>query len=165
MTAQQDGSKKNWDGFWCAYVENGICDPDRRKTIRALKMLSHKLPKGDRERIPQCTVFAPSHDTLGLVHPFYPPIDPKAALIVVYLSPRLESLTQSRVDRVVAHEFAHAILGHADDGETFPTDAAPKYCRDFPSEISADELIGTWGYAPATVSRKQIRDKKVGGEL
>jgi hypothetical protein len=89
--------------------------------MRALRTLAERLPDADWERIPtQTRVLAPSEDTLGLVHPVY-----TANTRIVYFSPRLKSLPQSTVDRVVAHEFAYAILGH-EDGESFPSDAAPK---------------------------------------
>ena len=64
-----------------------------------------------------------------------------------FLSPRLERKSQARVNSVVAHEFAHVILGH--DGDSFPVDKVPKKYKDLPAEKAADALIESWGYRAA----------------
>jgi len=107
----------------------------------------------DFDRIPtSATVFAPSAGTLGLV-------EPERMGVTIYLSPLLEKMPQSRVGSVVAHEFAHAILGH-DKGESFPSDKAPRDSRDLPSEKSADVLIQKWGYVPANSFIKTRKQRK-----
>jgi len=139
-----------WKQFWHSYIENGLCDPDRCKTMKAMRELSERIPEDELERIPPFTaVFAPSAETLGLVNGWFHPAGQERSGVMIYLSPRLEKMPQSRVDSIVAHEFAHSILRHQ-DGESFPLDKAPKYSRDLPSEIAADKLIEQWGYTPTT---------------
>ena len=142
-------SQQRWHRLHIACIEAGLCDPDRRKTLKALRKFADSIPGKDFDRIPSfTTIFAPSADTLGLVDDWFHPRGPESSGVRIYLSPRLESLSQSKVDSVVAHEFAHAILRH--EGESFPMGKAPKQYQDLPQEIAADKLIEKWGYAPAT---------------
>jgi len=138
-----DSTEKKWREFWHGFIENGLLDDDRKKTTKALRKLSARLPEEDSERIPGLAiVFAPSADTLGLVQPE----GPKG--ITIYLSPLLERMPQARVDSVVAHEFAHTILRH-DEGESFAPGKAPRDSRELPSELSADAFIQKWGNTAA----------------
>ena len=89
------------------------------------------------------TVFAPSVNTLGLPDRWFHPGGPERTGYRIYLSPRLERKSQARVNSVVAHEFAHVILGH--DGDSFPVGKVPKKYKDLPAEKAADALIESWG--------------------
>jgi len=80
-----DSTEKKWREFWHGFIENGLLDDDRKKTTKALRKLSARLPEEDSERIPGLAiVFATSADTLGLVQPE----GPKG--ITIYLSPCLK---------------------------------------------------------------------------
>lgn len=150
---EKSAREKRWRRFWHSHIENGLLDNDRAKTKKALWQFSGRMPEIDFDRIPtHATVFAPSADTLGLV-------EPERKGVTIYLSPLLEKMPQSRVGSVVAHEFAHAILGH-DEGESFAPDKAPRDCRELPSEMAADSLIQKWGYVPANSFMKTRKQRK-----
>jgi hypothetical protein len=139
---------RRWQGFYISFIEAGLCDPDRKKTLKALQTLSEKILQKDLKRIPPfTTVFAPSPNTLGLADPWFHPGGPERTGCRIYLSPRLERMSQARVNSVVAHEFAHVILGH--DGDSFPAGKVPKKYKDLPAEKAADALIESWGYRAA----------------
>lgn len=148
MAIGKTRSSKRWSQFYCSYVESGLCEPDRRKTMKAMQRFSDKIPPTSVDRIPLFTaVFAPSATTLGLASSWFHPAGPERTGFMIYLSPRLEGMSQSRVDSVVAHEFAHAILRHESD--SLPPGKAPRHSEDLPSEKAADELVTQWGFRPA----------------
>ncbi len=111
-------------------------------------------------------VFAPSVKTLGEARIFVGAPDGHNRWI--YLSPSLESKSQAYVDSVVAHEFAHIVLGHCDRGSTAGAVIPPecKVHNDLPTERDADELISRWGFRktarPFSVS--SVKRRRVNGE-
>ncbi len=152
--------KVSWTKFMYDHIETGWVDDDRRKTLRAMRHVWEQMPAADLERIPENTlVFAPSSSKLGQVYPRYnPPVERKGVLI--YLSPKLENQSQAEVDTTVAHELAHAILGHltCNDYELEPSRPLVSQADD-PSEIEADKLIVSWGFTPG-YKRRQRKGRK-----
>ena len=65
-------------------------------------------------------------------------------------------MAQSKVNSIVAHEFAHALLGH---GTTHPriesSEKLPPRQADYPYEIEADMLVENWGFKPYGRSNKK----------
>lgn len=136
-------SDARWLDFRYQYIETGWFDYDRRKTIAAMRKISERVPDDVLDNLPPLTVFAPSAAPLGRVLPCGP-----GDSIFVYLSPRLESKSQTEVDFTVAHEFAHIILGHNKPGATtLPSDAVAQSHESTPSEQEADRLAESWGFA------------------
>jgi hypothetical protein len=149
-----------WIDFCYQFIETGSVDYDRAKTIAAMKTLCERVPQEDLDKLPgSLIVFAPSTDKLGEVFPLRMPVSEEEACgVIIYLSPELESKSQEEVDRTVAHEFAHVVLGcyrsdytrKRSQGVDFETQG------DVPSEQDADALIGRWGYEPAYKSNRKI---------
>jgi len=57
--------------------------------------------------------------------------------VLVYLSPEIERLSQGRVESIVAHEFAHALLH------------APSTLEGWFIEPEADQKVRSWGFKMA----------------
>jgi hypothetical protein len=101
---------------------------DRPKTVAAIQTLCQRVPSDVLQSL-DILIFAPSQDLNGRV--FSAKV---GAETLVYLSPRIESLPQEEVDYVVAHEIAHAHLGHAHSLENANM------------EDEADALVVEWGF-------------------
>jgi hypothetical protein len=139
-----------------------FAEEERPKTFAAMQTFWKKTPARDLDRIPPTIVFAPTPYVRGHVQwLFYPaaaPVDSHRAFI--YLAPSLERQQQSRVNSTVAHEFAHAILGHGtwDSTQTEAAQAALMKIRrqaDLPDEVQADALIAKWGFRKAYDRRRK----------
>jgi hypothetical protein len=146
---------KSWE-FSCGYIGDQRFSDDRPKTLRAMQVLCERMPEEDKERIPDVVVFAPSPSELGAqivwVERANRPIENRENLL--YFSPAVERRPQSEVNAGVAHEFAHAILGH---GGALPNDDP------YRQEREADQLIEKWGYRP-TNSCGWMRQEKTTGQ-
>ncbi len=139
--------------FWYNYVDVGWFDVETRpKTLTAMITLSDRMPQRYKNRIPSAIVFAPSPTREGEMKLLYNlPCKKSFNHPFIYLSPMLESQPQPSVDSTVAHEFAHAILGH--NGRISAEDPY-KYERE------ADTLIASWGYRPTNSCGWMQRGKK-----
>jgi hypothetical protein len=122
----------DWESFGIQYMEDGYSDwEDRIKTAEAMKRLCERVPSEVFEHHYDVTFFAPAPWKNGQVYPrgF------GGSNAVIYLSPTLEGLPQEEVDFIVAHEFAHANLGH------------DNYFGNIDSiEDEADALAAKWGF-------------------
>jgi hypothetical protein len=141
---------EQWESFRYNYIETGWFDYDRYKTIAAMRKLSERIPEDVLDNLPPLTVFAPSAVLLGHVLPHG-----TGDSLFVYLSPRLESKSQTEVDFTVAHEFAHVVLGHYMPGATnHPPGVVVQGHGDVPSEKDADRLAESWGFKSAQKRKK-----------
>lgn len=111
----------------------------RYQTWCALNTLSYRMPVRTMRKLPPVRVFAPGVGCLGEVLSL--PCDGE---ILLYLDPCLEKKTQRAVNYVVAHEFAHVVLGHYGNFEHV---RKPGLHREQPEEVAADALVVSWGYA------------------
>jgi hypothetical protein len=119
-----------WDGFTYDFMDAIFFDGAREKTALAMRHLFERMPSDLLNDLAgNVRVFAPSQHCYGQVFPagFREPM--------IYLSPVLENQPQAEVDFTVAHEFAHAVLGHTDYLKTAST-----------SEDDADALAASWGF-------------------
>jgi hypothetical protein len=114
------------------------CAWTRIKTCDALMRLARKMPIKTMKKIPPVRVYAPG-SVLGEVLAL-----PCNGEILLYLDPCLEKMTQCAVNYVVAHEFAHVVLGHYGNFEHV---RKPGLHREQPEEVAADALVVSWGYA------------------
>ena len=88
--------------------------------------------------LPPITIFTPPLDICGQVLTM-------RGGPMVYLYPNLEFESHKYVDFVVAHEFAHLVLGHHVRGNEQMAMTAEKY-EDRPAEKAADALAASWGF-------------------
>jgi hypothetical protein len=152
--------KDTLQDFLYAYVETGWFDHERQKTLKAMKRLWKAMPQTDIDRLPgKLIVFAPAAVKLGDVLPlFNSGMREEGAFI--YLAPHLECKSQTEVDKTVAHEFAHVVLGHGrSDSAVTETKETLIRQADVPHEREADELIKQWGYEPAYNRRPESKRK------
>src|SRR6266566_3134480 len=105
-------TKVPWEEFRYNHIETGWFGDDRPKTLAAMKQLWSAMPQSDIDRLPELLlVFAPTPYIDGEGMPFADSGIEREG-IFIYLSPGLEKKSQNRVNSIVAHEFAHAVLGH-----------------------------------------------------
>ncbi len=116
-------------------VANRLCDPNR--LVRDEQTAeSHLL----LDCTPVTAIVTPHLDHAGLCSEA-----PNFADAQVYLSPMLEIESQAYVDFVVAHEFAHIVLGHWYPGAVASADPKVAHSRQ-PHEKAADALARSWGF-------------------
>jgi Zn-dependent peptidase ImmA (M78 family) len=121
----------NWQECCYAYLETGWFDhDDRDKTVVAMRHLIERVPYQVFNDL-DVLVFAPSQHKFGQIYPF----GGVQAKTLIYLSPDLESQPQEEVDFTIAHEFAHAYLGHEQAARNAST-----------IEDEADALAVSWGF-------------------
>ena len=102
---------------------------DRPKTALAMQHLIEQVPDDVFDEL-SVTVFAPSPDNFGRVHP-----GKIASKSFIYLASIIEKKSQQEVDFIVAHEFAHAHLEHEQSARNADT-----------IEDEADGLAVKWGF-------------------
>jgi hypothetical protein len=119
----------------------------RPKTYKAICKLGNRMSRREIESIPlEITVFAPSPTCHGATGFHYSTLGEQKR-VFVYLSPRLEEMSQAEVDSVVAHEFAHIALGHV--GSCAGADPGG------PLDKDADRLVRAWGFSAAYRSKRE----------
>jgi len=133
----KNAQEESWQEFAYAYINSGWFDDGRPKTLRAMRTLCDRMPKSDKERIPDVIIFVPSPDEWGAAIPWYTPGGgPEPHSQLIYLSPNLEGRSQRYVNATVTHEFAHAILDHG---------GMVQRGDEYQQEREADMLIQEWG--------------------
>jgi len=136
------------DAFLDTFTDSVYCDLHARpKVAKALIKLSERIPDDVVNRLPRIVVFAPNPKDYGLCIPLISG-DQNGCDAFIYLAPSLEHQSQTEVDFTVAHEFAHASLGHHEPENlmTFSIDEAKKGYLNWNSEVAADQLVTEWGY-------------------
>ncbi len=83
-------------------------------------------------------LFAPDANISGRV--LQAPLSVDAGQFIVYLSPDLLTRSQAYTEFVIAHEFAHVVLGH----DETPCRSARKDALE--GEQAADRLAESWGF-------------------
>lgn len=146
---------ERWFNFRYQYIETGWFNYDRHKTIEAMRKVSKRLPDAVLDELPAFVVFAPSPRLLGELKPFG-----LGDRLFLYLSPRLEKMSQKEVDFTVAHEFAHIVLGHYKQGITMTPGAPVKSHEEVPAEIATDKLAESWGFQRPQVQARDRRRKQ-----
>jgi hypothetical protein len=80
----------------------------------------------------------------------------KSDCVKMYLSPILEFESQEYVNHVVAHEFAHIILGHHKNGMLHEYDLGVEY-ENQPREVAVDQFAVDLGF-PKPIGRTALQD-------
>jgi IrrE N-terminal-like domain len=133
----------NYKFFYTDWFDPG----DRPKTAIAMLNLIRILDEDEVFDELDVTVFAPSPEIFGQLHP-----GRLCSKFFIYLSPVLEEQTQEQVNFTVAHEFAHACLSH----EQYVLNPGT-------IEKDADALVAKWGFV-IPERRKCVTETTSGGE-
>lgn len=111
------------------------------KRLTALGHLYKKLMDVDLpESLRPIIIFAPPVQHAGHVKQGTPP----TGFVFMYLAPTLEFDSQRDVDHIVAHEFAHVLLGHYANLQKSVVAGLPHEKQ--PHEVAADALAAEWGF-------------------
>jgi hypothetical protein len=136
-------TEDKWRAICRRLVETGFFDAaGRPKTLRAIRRVMERMPAGELESLREkvAIIFAPAPGMDGQVFPLRSPSvlpdGPEAShrRVVVYLSPEIERLSLKKVEVIVAHEFAHALLH------------APDSLEGWFIEPEADQKVRSWGF-------------------
>ena len=140
-------TQEDWRAICHNLVETGFFDSSGRpKTLKAIRRVMEKMPAEEPERLKDkiALIFAPAPGMDGQVFPLKEPLTPtsqspriKQRQALVYLSPEIERLSQKRIESIVAHEFAHALLH------------APATLEGWFIEQEADRKVRSWGFRVA----------------
>jgi len=145
-THVSEAVKMSWDAFAYDYFDSGWFHQERPKTALAVRHFYDKVPAAVLDKLAERKIilFAPMPAIRGEVMP----ITTLKDTVLIYLSPKLESNSQRRVDATVAHEFAHVFLGNYNwdhpDRKT-PQGWKGEY-REIPVEKALHELLEEWGF-------------------
>lgn len=140
-------TQEDWRAICHNLVETGFFDSaGRPRTLKAIRRVMEKMPAGELECLKDkvSIIFAPAPCMDGQVFPLEEPLTPsrqpkkaKKCHVLVYLSPEIERLSQRRIESIVAHEFAHALLH------------APAALEGWFIEQEADQKVRSWGFRVA----------------
>src|SRR5438046_7411608 len=110
--------------YWWSGIHGAGADSSRRpsepRLFAAFRRVLLAMPDDDFERFMELSptvIFQPGVE--GTVYSYWLPIIPGAdhvVLRVIYICPDLRKWSDARIVRLVAHEAAHLVLGHADAG-------------------------------------------------
>ena len=139
-------TEDEWGAICRGLIETGFFDSaGRPKTLEAIRRVMEKMPAGELESLREklAIIFAPAPGMSGQVFPvrnpsvlFSEPGDCQRR-VVVYLSPEIERHSLKRIETIVAHEFAHALLH------------APSTLEGWFIEPEADQKVRSWGFKVA----------------
>ena len=136
-------TEDKWQTICRGLIETGFFDAaGRPKTLKAIRRVMEKMPAGELESLREkmAIIFAPASGMNGQVFPLRGPSvlldgpEESQQRVVVYLSPEIEKLSLKKVEAIVAHEFAHALLH------------APDSLEGWFIEPEADQKVRSWGF-------------------
>jgi hypothetical protein len=140
-------TQEDWRVICHNLVETGFFDAmGRPKTLKAIRRVMEEMPTDELESLKDkvSIIFAPAPGMDGQVFRLKEPLTPTSQPgkankrhILVYLSPEIERLSQRRIESIVAHEFAHALLH------------APAALEGWFIEQEADKKAESWGFRVA----------------
>jgi len=136
-------------------VETGFfASAGRPKTLKAIQRVMEKMTADELKSLKDkvSIIFAPAPGIVGQVFlcqrssaATSEQAENQQQRVLVYLSPRIERLSQRRIESIVAHEFAHALLH------------APSGLEGWFIEQQADQKVQSWGFK---VAYPDIQEKK-----
>ena len=128
-------------------VETGFfASAGRPKTLKAIRRVMEKMPADELKCLKDkvSIILAPAPEIVGQVFlcqrssaATSGQAENQQQRVLVYLSPRIERLSQRRIESIVAHEFAHALLH------------APSALEGWFIEQQADQKVQSWGFKVA----------------
>ena len=135
-------------------VETGFfASAGRPKTLKAIQRVLEKMPADELQSLKDkvSIILAPAPGIVGQVFPCQGSSASTGEQaenqqrVLVYLSPAIERFSQRRIESIVAHEFAHALLH------------APSALEGWFIEQQADKKVQSWGFK---VAYPDIQGKK-----
>ena len=128
-------------------VETGFfASAGRPKTLKAIQRVKEKMTADELKSLKDkvSIILAPAPGIVGQVFLCQgssaatgEQAENQQQRVLVYLSPRIERLSQMRIESIVAHEFAHALLH------------APSALEGWFIEQQADQKVRSWGFKVA----------------
>lgn len=128
-------------------VETGFfASAGRPKTLKAIQRVKEKMTADELKSLKDkvSIILAPAPGIVGQVFLCKRPstatseqAENQQQRVLVYLSPRIERFSQMRIESIVAHEFAHALLH------------APSALEGWFIEQQADQKVRSWGFKVA----------------
>ncbi|UCC90974.1 MAG: hypothetical protein JSW24_02140 [Dehalococcoidia bacterium] len=128
-------------------VETGFfASAGRPKTLKAIQRVMEKMTADELKSLKDkvSIILAPAPGIVGQVFLCQgssaatgEQAENQQQLVLVYLSPRIERFSQMRIESIVAHEFAHALLH------------APDALEGGFIEQQADQKVRSWGFKVA----------------
>jgi hypothetical protein len=128
-------------------VETGFfASAGRPKTLKAIQRVMEKMTADELKSLKDkvSIILAPAPGIVGQVFSCQgssaatgAQAENQQQRVLVYLSPRIERLSQMRIESIVAHEFAHALLH------------APDALEGWFIEQQADQKVRSWGFKVA----------------
>ncbi len=138
---------EDWIAICQNLIETGFYNSaGRPKTLKAIRRVMEKMPADELESFKSkvAIIFAPAPGMDGQVFSLKESLTStsqqeknKKQQALVYLSPEIERLSQRRIESIVAHEFAHALLH------------APAGLEGWFIEQEADRKVKSWGFRVA----------------
>jgi len=124
------------------FVETGFfASAGRPKTLKAIQRVMEKIPADELKSLKDkvSIILAPAPGIVGQVFSCQGSASTSGQAgnqqrVLVYLSPAIERFSQRRIESVVAHEFAHALLH------------APSALEGWFIEQQADKKVQSWGF-------------------
>ncbi len=140
-------TQEDWRNIYHNLVETGFFNSaGRPNTLKAIRRVMEKMPADELECLKDkvSIIFAPVPGMDGQVFSLKEaplssnePVKRRRRQVLVYLSPEIERLSQRRIESIVAHEFAHALLH------------APAALEGWFIEQEADQKVRSWGFKVA----------------
>jgi len=140
-------TQEEWRTICHSLVETGFFEPaGRPKTLKAIRRVIEKMSTDEVESFKNkvLTIFTPVSGMDGQVlslkgrsGPTGEQEESQQQRVLIYLSPEIERYSQKRIESIVAHEFAHALLH------------APSALEGWFIEPEADQKVQSWGFKAA----------------
>jgi hypothetical protein len=149
-------TEDKWRAICRGLIETGFFDAvGRPKTLKAIRRVMERMPAGELDSLREkmAIIFAPASGMNGQVFPLRSPSvlidgpEESQQRVVVYLSPEVERLSLKKIEAIVAHEFAHALLH------------APDSLEGWFIEPEADQKVRSWGFK-ITYPKVRYHDSK-----
>jgi len=140
-------TQEEWRTICHSLVETGFFEPaGRPKTLKAIRRVIEKMSADEVESLKSkvLTIFTPALGMDGQVLSLKgrsastgEQQESQQQRVLIYLSPGIEHYSQRRIESIVAHEFAHALLH------------APSALEGWFIEPEADQKVQSWGFKAA----------------
>lgn len=138
-------SEEKWQAISRSIIETGFFDAKGRpETLQAIRRVMERMSPDELALLETkvSIIFAPAPGMEGQVFPLKESsksvgAEEERRRVLVYLAAEIERLSQKRIESVMAHEFAHALLH------------APGLLEGWFIEPEADQKVRSWGFRVA----------------
>ena len=154
-------TQEEWRTICHSLVETGFFEPaGRPKTLKAIRRVIEKMSVDEVESLKNrvLTIFTPALGMDGQVLSLKARSastgeqeESQQQWVLIYLSPEIERYSQRRIESIVAHEFAHALLH------------APSALEGWFIEPEADQKVQSWGFKAAYPETRYFANREKRG--